>query len=38
MDGLARRDIQILMEQTFMGFLDVDGLPDRRHRSDPFAV
>src|ERR1035438_150450 len=37
-NGLVHGDMQFLVEQPFMGFLDVDGLPDCRHRSDSFAV
>jgi hypothetical protein len=33
-DGLARGDVQILVEQAFMGLPDVDGSPDAKHGSD----
>lgn len=37
-DGLAHRDIQFPVQQPFMGFLDVDGLPDSKHGSDPITI
>jgi hypothetical protein len=37
-DGLALSDMHLLVEQPYMGFLDVDGLPAGRHGSDSFAV
>jgi hypothetical protein len=37
-DGLAQGEIQIPVEQPFMGFLEVDGLPGSMHGSAPISV